>query len=487
MDYSDLFSKRDGLIIIHPLLITFILLSSYPIIHNIPTPFWYIIVASYILATIFLLLRNWLAEKTLLYIIFLTDIPVIGLMIHYSGALDSMFPLLYVLLIILSSLYLLKKGTYIISLCTVIFFFFLLLIEAKDSTYSMQMVMYRFYIFGLLFLLTGILSGALSARYQKGAEEVKRLRLTTEEIIKNLPSGIITIDNEANIIYTNIPEGLIRNRVHLYIAQLLKDPNMQSSIELEIEKRYYVLSCARLYDSKAGLGILQDYTEIRKLEEKSRISKQTKLLAELGGSLAHEIRNPLASIRGSLEVVRGAEKDSKTLHFINMALRESTRLNEIVTDFLNFAQFIPIKKNRLRINDVINEALIDIMHRVDSKNIQIIRKDSVFHVLGDLYKLKSCFVNILNNAYEVSRKGQVIEIESYSQDKEGVVEIKDYGKGIPKKEIKKIFEPFFTTKKGGTGLGLAIAKNILESHGGRVEVKSKVGKGTTFRVILPLA
>jgi signal transduction histidine kinase len=262
---------------------------------------------------------------------------------------------------------------------------------------------------------------------------------------------------------------------------------MQSSIELEIEKRYYVLSCARLYDSKAGLGILQDYTEIRKLEEKSRISKQTKLLAELGGSLAHEIRNPLASIRGSLEVVRGAEKDSKTLHFINMALRESTRLNEIVTDFLNFAQFIPIKKNRLRINDVINEALIDIMHRVDSKNIQIIRKDSVFHVLGDLYKLKSCFVNILNNAYEVSRKGQVIEIESYSQDKEGVVEIKDYGKGIPKKEIKKIFEPFFTTKKGGTGLGLAIAKNILESHGGRVEVKSKVGKGTTFRVILPLA
>jgi signal transduction histidine kinase len=107
--------------------------------------------------------------------------------------------------------------------------------------------------------------------------------------------------------------------------------------------------------------------------------------------------------------------------------------------------------------------------------------------LGDLYKLKSCFVNILNNAYEVSRKGQVIEIESYSQDKEGVVEIKDYGKGIPKKEIKKIFEPFFTTKKGGTGLGLAIAKNILESHGGRVEVKSKVGKGTTFRVILPLA
>lgn len=487
MDYFELFSKRTGLIILHPLLITFVLLTSYPIIYDIPTPFWYIILASFILATIFLLLRNRFIEKTVLYMIFLTDIPIIGFMIHYSGSLESMFPLLYVLLIILSALYLSKKGAYVISLCIVIFFAFLLFIEARDSDYSTQMVMYRFYIFGLLFLFTGILSGALSARYQKGTEEVERLRITTEEIIKNLPSGIITVSNKGIIIYTNIPEGPIRHRVHLYIIKLLKDPSAQISIKLEIAKRYYVLSCARIYDSKVGLGILQDYTEIRKLEEQSRISKQTKLLAELGGSLAHEIRNPLASIRGLLELIREARENSNTLHFINMALKESTRLNEIVTDFLNFAQFVPVKKNRLSISEIINEALIDIIHRVDSKNIKIVRQDSVFYVLGDLNKLKSCFANILNNACEASQKGQVIKIVLYSNNNEGFIEIRDYGKGILRREIKKIYDPFFTTKKGGTGLGLAIARNILESHGGRIEVKSKIGKGTTFKVILPLA
>ncbi len=483
---SDLFRKRTGFIILHPLLIAFILLSSYPIIYKIPTPFWFIILASFILAVFFLLLRNVLSEKTILYLIFLTDIPIIGLMIHYTGALESLFPLLYVLLIILSSLYLFRKGAYITSLCSVIFFFALLLIESRDSAYAIQMVMYRFYIFGLLFLFTGILSGTLSERYQRGKEEAERLHLTTKEIIDSLPSGIITVDNVGNIIYTNIPEGAIRARVHLYIAKFLKYPDRQSSIELRIAKRYYVFSCARISNSKAALGILQDYTDIKRLEEKSRISKQTKLLAELGGSLAHEIRNPLASIRGSLEVLRGSERKKKTVHFIDMALKESIRLNEIVTDFLNFAQFVPFKKNRLLISEVINEALADTIERINSKNIKIKRKDSDFYILGDLNKLKACFVNILNNAYEVSPKNQVIKIESRSNEIEGFVEIRDHGKGIPQKEIKKIFAPFFTTKKGGIGLGLAIAKNIIEAHGGRIEVKSKLGRGTAFKMVLPI-
>jgi len=484
---SDLFGKRTGLIILHPLLITFILLSSYPIIYDIPTPFWFIILASFMLAVIFLLLGNILTEKLVLYLLFLSDIPIIGFMIHYTGGLDSLFPLLYVLLIILSSLYLYRKGAYIISLCSVIFFLVLSFIEAKNSTMTVQMVMYKFYVFGLLFLFTGILSGTLSERYQKGAEEAKRLRLTTEEMIRNLPSGIITIDNKGDIIYTNIPEGPLRAHVHLYIAKFLKYTNLKNSIELNIAKRYYVLSCARIYDSRAGLGILQDYTDIRKLEEKSRVSRQTKLLAELGGSLAHEIRNPLASIRGSLEVIREAAKDRHAVHFINMALKESIRLNDIVTDFLNFAQFIPNKKNRLAIKEVLNEALIEIIEKVNSKNIRIKRMDNDFYVLGDMNKLKSCFVNVFNNACEVSKKGQVIEIESYEDEKDGFVEIRDHGKGMAKKEMNKIFTPFFTTKKGGTGLGLAIAKNIMEAHGGRIEVKSRVGKGTTFRMVFPLA
>jgi two-component system sensor histidine kinase PilS (NtrC family) len=487
MVYSTLFSRRAGLIILHPLIVTFILLSSYPVIKTIPTPFWFIILASFILASAFFLVQTWLPEKTLNYMIFLADIPLIGSMIHYSGAVESIFPLLYILLIIIASLYIYRTGAYTISVVSVIFFLGLLLYEMRQTSAPMHFVMYRFYIFGLLFLFTGILSGAWSERYQKRAEEATRLRLTTEEILKNLPTGIITIDNSGAIIYTNIPESTIRSRVHLYIAKFLKARHAKRSIELKIGKRYYVLSCARIYSSKIGLGILQDYTAIRKLEERSRVSKQIKLLAELGGSLAHEIRNPLSSIRGSLEVIRDSEKSVDSLHFINMALNESIRLNEIVTDFLNFAQFVPLKRNRLHISEVINEVYIDVLSRAQTKKVVIRREDNDFVVLGDLNKLEAGLLNILNNACEATPEGNVVNIKTYKEKKEGIIEIQDTGKGISKRALDKIFEPFFTTKKGGIGLGLAIVKNIIEAHDGRIEVSSKIHKGTTFKVILPLA
>jgi two-component system sensor histidine kinase PilS (NtrC family) len=485
MTYSGFFSRRAGLIILHPLIITFILLSSYPVIHTVPIPFWYIILACFILASVFLIIQNWLGEKLLNYIIFFIDIPLIGVMIHFSGGVESIFPLLYILLIIVASLYIYRTGAYIISLVSVLFFLGLLLYEMKQTDLTMRFVMYRFYVFGLLFLFTGILSGAWSERYQQRTEEATRLRLTTEEILKNLPSGIMTIDNSGRIIYTNIPESTMRSKVHLYIARFLKAPHAKRPIELKIGKQYYLLSCARIYNSRIGLGILQDYTEIRKLEEKSRVSKQIKLLAELGGSLAHEIRNPLSSIRGSLEVIKESQSASDSLHFINMALNESIRLNEIVTDFLNFAQFVPLKKNRLRISEVINEAYLDAASRLKTKKVIINREDNDFTILGDLNKLKAGLVNIIDNACEATPQGKTVKIKTYKNNKEGFIEIEDSGKGISKQTLGKIFEPFYTTKKGGIGLGLAIAKNIIEAHGGHIEVTSQLRKGTVFRVILP--
>jgi two-component system sensor histidine kinase PilS (NtrC family) len=431
--------------------------------------------------------QAWLPEKVFFYIVFLVDIPLVGFMIHYSGGVESIFPLLYILLIIITSLYLYKTGAYTVSVIAVVFFLGLLFYEMHETSATMQYVMYRFYIFGLLFLFTGILSGAWSERYQRRTEEAVILRLTTEEILKNLPSGIITIDSSGAIIYTNIPEGQIRSKVHLYIAKFLRARHIKRSIELEIGKRHFVLSCARIQSSNAGLAILQDITAIRKLEEKLRVSKQTRLLAELGGSLAHEIRNPLSSIRGSLEVIRDSEKDADSLHFVNMALDETIRLNEIVTDFLNFAQFVPLKKNRLRISEVINEAFIDALPRAEAKKIMIKREGDDFFILGDLNKLKAGLLNILSNACEATSEGKTVRIRTFSSKRKGIVEIQDTGKGISKRALEKIFEPFFTTKKGGIGLGLAIAKNIIEAHEGSIKVDSEMRKGTTFKVTMPLA
>ncbi|KPK63980.1 hypothetical protein AMJ83_04755 [candidate division WOR_3 bacterium SM23_42] len=477
-----------GLIVIHPFVVTFILLTSYPALYRAPSPLWYLILVSVVLSVLFWLLQRRIPENALLYAIFITDIVLVGAIIHYTGGIEGMFPLLYTILIIASAIYLYRRGAYIMSLSAVVFFFGLVLLESRGvESYTMSMVMYRFYILALLFLLTGILSGALSERYQIRVEEATRLRLTTEDIIKNLPSGVITVDGAGDILYTNMPDSRLRATVHLHVAKFLKNRDTSNSVELRFANRFYILSVARIFNGKAGLAILQDMTDVKKLEERSRIANQTRLLAELGGSLAHEIRNPLSSIRGSLEVIRDAKRRKSVMPFIDMALNETKRLNEIVTDFLNFAQFTPKNKNRIRISEVMNEALIDSMLRANQHTVNLRRKDDDFFILADLNKLKAGLTNILNNAYEVSDEKGTVEIKSYRNAKEGCVEIHDNGCGISKKDLKKIFEPFFTTKKGGTGLGLAIAKNIIEAHGGKIEVKSKVGAGTTFKIKLPLA
>jgi two-component system sensor histidine kinase PilS (NtrC family) len=481
-------SRITGLIVIHPFIVAFILLTSYPPFYRTPNPLWYLIIVSVFLALIFLHLRRRISENVVLYMIFLSDILLVGAIIHYTGGIESMFPLLYALLIIASSLYLFRRGAYVVAITAVLFFFGLVFFENQGTGgYTIAAVMYRFYIFALLFLLTGILSGALSERYQKRMEEAARLRLTTEDIIKNLPSGVLTVDSKGDILYTNMPDSRLRSTVHLHAAKFLEDQNATNAIELRFSGRSYIVTCVRIFKGKAGLAILQDMTNIRKLEEKSRVASQTKLLAELGGSLAHEIRNPLSSIRGSLEVIRDSKRRKNAIPFIQMALAETKRLNEIVTDFLNFAQFTPKTKNRVLMSEVINEALIDSIHRMSQQTVDIKRKESDFYILADLNKLKSGFTNILNNAFEVNNQQKPIEIQTYKNTKDGFIEIRDHGNGISKQNLRRVFEPFFTTKKGGTGLGLAIAKNIIEAHGGKIEVKSKMGVGTTFKIRLPLA
>jgi two-component system sensor histidine kinase PilS (NtrC family) len=489
---NSVFKKRSidslcGLIILHPLIITFILLSSsYPLYNVIPPVYWIIIIISIIYGGIFLILHKLIKPNLLTYAILLADVPFIGVIIYFTGGVESFFPLLYVMLIITAAIYLYQKGAYIISLASVVCFLILMIFEINQRSLESKYVLQHFYLYSLLFLFTAILSGSLSERYRIRTEELKRLSLTTEEIVKNLPSGIIVINGEGSIIYTNIVQDDIRSLAHLHLARFLKNPEKVSNIkELKIKNKFYLISCSIIGKGQGALAILQDLTRIKKLEEASRISKQTKMLAELGGSLAHEIRNPLASIRGSLEVVSKSTLPRGLKPFIDMALKESIRLNEIVTDFLNFAQFVPKKTYRTKVSDIINEGIIDTLRNFNDRKVEIVREGVDFEIMADMNRLKSSILNILTNAFEVSENGKKVFIKTGYNDRFGWIEIVDQGPGIAKKDLKKIFEPFYTTKKGGTGLGLAIAKKIVEAHNGRIEVSSEPGKGATFRIVIP--
>lgn len=477
-----------GLIILHPFVVAFMLLTSYPPLYRTITPSWYLILASSVLAALFLLLRRKIPQTALLYMVFISDVPLAGGIIRATGGIESLFPLIYVILILAASIYLYRRGAYIVAICATVLLFGLVFQASRGMQgYALSVVMYRFYIFGLLFLLVGILSGGLSESYQRRVEEAARLRLTTEDIIRNLPSGVITVDSEGDILYTNMAEGRLRSTVHLQVAKFMNSGGAANSFELKLSDRYYILRCVRIFEGKAGLAILQDVTDLRKLEEGARVASETRLLAELGGSLAHEIRNPLSSIMGSLEVIRDDKVRKQARPFVEMALKETKRLNDIVTDFLNFSQFTPKNMNKVRIAEVINEALIGSLFRENAKGLVIERRDEGFSVRCDMDKLRSALTNILNNAYEVSRDKGTVEIRLYRRMTKGCVEIRDEGPGIEEKTLKRVFEPFYTTKKGGTGLGLAIALNIIKAHGGSISVASRPGQGAVFVITLPLA
>lgn len=477
-----------GLIILHPFVVAFILLTSYPPLYRTITPSWYLVLASCVLTVVFLAVRRRIPQTVLLYMVFISDVPLAGAIIQATGGIESLFPLIYVILILAASIYLYRRGAYIVAICATVLLFGLVFHASRGlEGYALSVVMYRFYIFGLLFLLVGILSGGLSESYQRRVEEAARLRLTTEDIIRNLPSGVITVDSAGAILYTNMEEGRLRSTVHLQVAKFMNSGGASDSFELKLNDRHYMLRCVHIFGGKAGLAIIQDVTDLRKLEESARVASETRLLAELGGSLAHEIRNPLSSIMGSLEVIRDDKVRKQARPFVEMALKETKRLNDIVTDFLNFSQFTPKNLNKARISEVINEALVSSLFRENVKGLVIKRRAGDFSIRCDMDKLKSGFTNVLNNAYEVSPAGSTVEIRSYRRMTKGCVEIRDEGPGIEEKNLKRVFEPFYTTKKGGTGLGLAIAQNIIKAHHGGINARSKPGQGTTFVITLPLA
>jgi two-component system sensor histidine kinase PilS (NtrC family) len=208
----------------------------------------------------------------------------------------------------------------------------------------------------------------------------------------------------------------------------------------------------------------------------------------MAAGIAHEIRNPLASLTGSIQVLKEETplRDSNS-DLMNIILRESERLNRLVTDFLLFAQpprseFSPIILNRL-----VDETL-QMLQNSPQFNGHISLSKMFFHevrVLGDTNQLKQVLWNLFLNAVQEMEGGGELAVTLEQVKRSVKLSVSDTGKGIASQDRGKIFEPFFTTKESGTGLGLAIAHRIVETHGGEIRVDSQIGRGATFTLFLP--
>lgn len=229
----------------------------------------------------------------------------------------------------------------------------------------------------------------------------------------------------------------------------------------------------------------------KKLEEQLHQSERLAVLGEMIAGVSHEIRNPLGIIRSSAELLNSRMENEKQKKFTSIIVEEATRLNDILTEFLDFARPKNVRHNECDIESILEKNLSVIEPECQRRGIilEYNQGNAGARMLGDPDLLYRAFLNLLCNALQAMPKGGTLKVSSdmiHEPDAGSIqVSIQDTGMGIPHDIHKKIFNPFFTTREKGTGLGLAIVKSIIDGHQGEIEVESEEGKGTTITVRFP--
>ena len=241
------------------------------------------------------------------------------------------------------------------------------------------------------------------------------------------------------------------------------------------------------------------FAAYRRIDRLQRRARQAERLAELGiltGGLAHEIKNPLSTIQLNLQLLRedlpSPEEDPAYVRIVNRlstVQKEAARLRDILDDFLRFAGKMELVKKPVELNRLL-EDMVDFFHpQAQVQRVQLrLRKWEGGDLLVPLDErlIKQAILNLLINAVHAMPAGGEIILSARKADDAAMIEVIDTGKGMEPDVLEKIFQAYYSTKKGGHGLGLAITKRIIEEHGGTIGATSEAGKGTAFRVALPI-
>lgn len=346
------------------------------------------------------------------------------------------------------------------------------------------------------------------------AGEVSRVRILNEEILHNMAGGVLAVDRYGGLAFVNEQAAKLlgisgRERaIGRPFSEVLPGP-VAATVENALRGGTRVEREVALGDTplqvvvsylpdgpgrvRGVIAILNDLTLRREIEQLAQRQERFKGIFEMSAGMAHEVRNPLASIRGAaqeLESTPGGNEDDRKL--LQVIMRESDRLDKIITDFLEYATEKPLDLELCDLSEILQHTATLLESREGSKKVGVFR-DWPEKILarGDSDRLKQVFLNLGINAMEacMDRGGGQVHIAatvSTAGPKPAViVEIRDTGPGIEADVLARMFTPFFSTKPRGTGMGLAIARKIVNAHGGDIRVDSEVGKGTRVRVALP--
>lgn len=475
------------------------------------------------------------------------EVAVEGVLVIHSNSITSPYALLFLLTIVSASLYFRLVGTLLVATAcclTVTVAMFVGIVGPNPSPqdlHNFSLVLnlnddlfYALFLYVCTFFLAAFVSGYLSERLElkdkalEGASEaLAQARLVTDDILKNLQSGLLTIDAAGTLVYFNhaaeeilgYREADIKGRsfrdvfgerisdlVRL-LAGALESRSGETRTELLVSlgdgrTKPVGLSTSVLGGSREGvrgvIAVFQDLTEAKRLEDRVRVADRLAAVGELSAGIAHEIRNPLATVSGSVEMLqRDLKLDGDSKRLMDMILKESARLNKIVEDFLDFARVKQQSCTPVNLESVVRETVANLDHhpaRTPDGQITVeIPSDPTPIVAGTDEQVRQIVSNLLLNALEAlpDGKGHVGVsarcLQSHHRGTPQFVElvVEDTGVGIPNKAAARIGQPFFSTKKNGTGLGVAIVQRLTAALNGTVHWESEPGQGTRFVVRLP--
>ncbi len=464
-----------------------------------------------------------------IYIQSLSDVSLITGLVYVTGGIESIYSVLYPLVIIYSTLFLAGRGGLISASVGGIFYGLLLDLQfygliqpvsllGYDYNYEAGYIFSRIFIHIISFYIVALLT-SFAAKQEKMARDLleekesafDQLDLLHKSIIESVDSGILTIDLNGNIKSFNKGAeeitGFLRfeiinkklDDVFPVLSSMLNKKNqLKQGSRFEVTDSGKMLGCSvtPLVDSnrkKVGNTLIfQDLTVIKEMERKIERNKRLAFVGVMAAGLAHEIRNPLASISGPIQMLskdlRLDETDRKLMQII---LRGKDRLDGFVKDFLLLARPKPSERRDINVKVIIDDLLESLRFSPGwREDIEVIKNlCNQAGIYGNKAEIRQVIWNMVSNAIQAMPEGGKLKIETrevFNDTKEYLeIRISDNGCGIEEKNQDKVFEPFYTTKKNGTGLGLAIVNRIVETHMGKIRIKSKPGKGTDCIVLLP--
>jgi two-component system sensor histidine kinase PilS (NtrC family) len=441
------------------------------------------------------------------------DLLVETLLVYFTGGLDSPFSFLYLVSIITAAMLLYRRGGLLAASGAVILYgalgdlmFYGVLQPPEQSWFvATPWSSSRLYLNMATnfagFYATALLTSYLSEKLQKTAQNLAVLRALNENVVESIPSGLITLSPEGVATFIN-PAGrgiLERNDASLFTDEEWRQVREKLSTgsvvrsETEVNGRsigYAVTPLKSTDGAPAGYTVIfQDLTEMKKLESELRLKDRMAAVGELSAGIAHEIRNPLAAIAGSAQVLKKSDALSpQEQRLMSIILKESERLNKSIADFLRFVKPQEKRPAEFDIATSLSETLDLLANspelRPDHKIERKIAPPS-FVVVGDGDQIRQVFWNLARNAVQAMPAGGTLRVSTEIGDGAYRILFADSGRGMTEDDQRRLFQPFRTNFPSGTGLGMAISYRIVQEHGGRIDVASRAGFGTTITVTLP--